>query len=154
VANVRQTINEHRDESRAGLVRAKIQLACTTMTVGLITFALLWLALASGATTTQVQAAATYFLTGALIGVFARLRNEFDNDTAVEDFGLSAMRHFAAPQLAGVAAVLGVGLLTLSTMITQHSSDVQLASAFNLSMNPANILVAAVFGLTPSLIID
>jgi hypothetical protein len=153
VWTVRQTLNEYRDESRAGLVRLRIQLACTTLTTGLIGYGILCLALVGGVSATMLLAAVAYFLTGALVGLVSRLRTEFESDTAIDDFGLSTMRQFAGPQLSGVAAVVGVAVLGLSGVTGSHS-DAALPQAFDLATSPVNLIAAAVFGLTPSLLIQ
>jgi hypothetical protein len=153
VSTIRQTLNEYRDQSRAGLVRSRIQLACTTMTTGLIGYAMLWLALVADVSSAALQAAIAFFLTGALVGLISRLGTEFESDTAIDDFGLSAMRHFAAPQLSGVAAVLGVALLALTGFIGGHPNQ-PLIAAFDLGTTPMNVVAAAAFGLTPSLLIQ
>jgi hypothetical protein len=111
-----------------------------------------WLALAAGLNGAYLVGGITYFLVGAVVGLVSRLRSDFENDTAIDDFGLSAMRHFAAPQLSGIAAVLGVSVLAI-TGITEHSAD-PLGTAFNFVSNPMNLVTAAVFGLTPALLID
>jgi hypothetical protein len=157
VGTIRQALNEFRDANRAGLVRSKIQLACTTLNTGLIMYAALWLALAVDAYALPEQpglslpltGAIAVFLVGAVVGLFSRLRLDFEDETAVDDFGLSAMRHFAAPQLSGIAAVLGVGLLASTT----HPS-LDLRTAYADPLTPMTLVTAAVFGLTPALLID
>jgi len=153
VATVRQTLNDYRDENRAALVRARIHLMCTTVVSGLIGYAALWLALASGVLVPQLQTAAAYYVVGALVGLFSRLNAEIRNDNAVDDFGLSGVRLVSTPQLSGVAAVLGVGVLAV-VGLTQHSGPDSLKSAFDLAQSPMNVVTAGVFGLTPGLLIE
>ncbi len=152
VGIVRQTLNEFRDENLAGLMRSRIQLGCSTMNTGLLMYAVLWLALAAGLHGSFLVGGMAYFLVGAVVGLVSRMRADFDSDTAIDDFGLSAMRHFAAPQLSGIAAVLGVSVLAI-TGITEHTAD-PLGNAFNFLSSPMNLVTAAVFGLTPALLID
>jgi hypothetical protein len=153
VATVRQTLNDFRDDNRAALVRSRIHLMCTTLVSGLIGYAALWLALAAGVHTAQLQAAAAYYVVGALVGLFSRLNAEIRNDVAVDDFGLSGVRLVATPQLSGVAGVLGVGLLAV-VGITQHGGSDSLVTAFDLAQSPMNIVTAGIFGLTPGLLLE
>jgi hypothetical protein len=154
VATVRRALNEYADQSRAGLVRSRIQLACTTIAAGLMGYALLWVAMAANVPADQLRAAVVFYVVGALVSLVGRLRTDFGSETAIDDFGLSAMRHLTGPQLSGVAAVLGVGLLGLSGMTTgQTVSMEQFSHAFDVSLTPVNLVTAAVFGLTPGLLI-
>jgi len=153
VATVRQTLNDYRDDNRAALVRARINLSCTTVVIGMIGYAALWLALASQVDIVQLQAAVGFYVVGALVGLFGRLHAEIGNDTAVDDFGLSGVRHVAGPQLSGMAAVLGVGLVAVLGVMQQGDLGL-LSKAFNLGQSPMNIVTAGLFGLTPGLLIE
>jgi hypothetical protein len=155
VGAVRETVNRYRDTNLSGLVRARIHLACTTTTAGVLTYAGLALVIAAASTISlgpsQLVAGATYYVVGALVGLFGRLNAEVSSDTAVDDFGLTATRLFAAPQLSGIAAVLGVGLLALTGVITHFYNAFY--DTFTLE-NSTSVVIAAVFGLTPSLLIE
>jgi hypothetical protein len=152
IGTVRQAINQYRDQNYGGLVRARIHLACTTVATGLIGLSALAIAIAAGVPVPKLLTGATFFVVGALVGLFSRLYAEVGSDTAIDDFGLTGTRLHAAPQLSGVAAVLGVGLLALTGM-TVHGTD-PLGDAFDMSKSSFNIVTAAVFGLTPGLLID
>lgn len=155
VATIRQTLNEYRDDSRAGLVRARNRLAWTTVVTALFAYAVVWLVAASVIPVDQLRVGATYFLVGALVGLFSRLNSELGADTATDDYGLSTMRLIAGPQLAGVAAVTGVGLLALTGMTAGSTpGGDSLLNAFTLPFAPPNMLAAAAFGLAPGLLID
>jgi hypothetical protein len=156
VGTIRQTLNEYRDESRAGLVRARNKLGWTTVVTALFAYAVLWLALASSVPIEAIKVAVSYFLVGALIGLFSRLNGELGADSATEDYGLSVMRLIAAPQLAGVAAVAGVGLLALTGMTAAEVAGApnSFVRAFMLPFQPATMLAAAGFGLAPGLLIE
>ena len=158
VTTVRRTLNEYVDENRAGLVRARMHLTGTMALCGLIGYGVLCLAMAAAADGNHLVMAAVFFAVGALVGLVSRLQSEIGNDTAVDDFGLSGARLLAGVQLSGLAAVLGVGLLALLgvSLGTNPSDQVSrsLDTAFALSPNPINIVTAAVFGLTPGLLID
>ena len=63
------------------------------------------------------------------------LYNQSKTDTSIDDFRLATARLMAAPLYSGLAAIGGV-------LVVQQ----------NLALNVANILIAAAFGLTPSLL--
>jgi hypothetical protein len=155
VSTIRETINEYRDDSRAGLVRARNQLGWTCIVTALCAYAVVWLAVATGVPAAALQVGVAYFLVGALVGLFSRLHSDLGADTATDDYGLSTMRLIAAPQLAGVAAVTGVALLALTGMTGGDGVGNQgLQKAFELPLQGANMLAAAAFGLAPGLLID
>lgn len=154
VGTVRQTLNAHRDDSRAGLVRARNQLACTAVVTGLISYSVLWLAIMAEVPVDRLRAGIAFFLIGALVGLFSRLHLDFGSDTATDDFGLSTMRHLTAPLLSGVAAVLGVALVALTSNMNADSAMTVFGSAFQFPAPPIYFLSAALFGLTPGLLID
>jgi hypothetical protein len=121
---------------------------------GMLGYGMVWLAIASGAGDEVLRGGLACFTVGALVGVFGRLYAEFGNDTAVDDFGLSAMRQIAAPMLSGIAAVVGVGLAVhVAAPISQVPGPL-IPDPFNLSTNATSLVTAAVFGLTPGLLID
>ena len=80
-----------------------------------------------------------------------------------EDYGLRRVRLYQTPLFCGVAAVGGVVvtamLLALTPVATGSGEKAAaqpppLAKIFDLGSYPVNILIAAVFGLTPSLLIS
>ncbi|GAC1330092.1 MAG: hypothetical protein NVS2B16_22330 [Chloroflexota bacterium] len=176
---VRHAINVYRDERRAGLVRARSKLLKTIILTGTVTYGLVALAIVQGASVTAVVAATTFFLVGGLVGLFNRLYQETQTDSAVEDFGLATARLIHAPMFSGLAAVGGVvvtallavvlnytvatttGATTVSSAGVSVSQSVSnesrlpsLGDIFDLNKNQASIVVAAIFGLTPNLLIQ
>ena len=95
----------------------------------------------------------TYFLIGALTGLFARAQAEWNADSAVDDFGLASARLLQVPWLSGLSAVGGV--LLISVIDAQYAGTAegaeQLMAIFD--SRPVLLVVAAVFGLAPDLII-
>src|SRR5207237_4556752 len=79
-------------------------------------------------------------------------------DTGVDDYGLSLARIIVAPQLAGLAALVGVVLTSLTTSTLSGSPATppvvanSIPAALDQIRNPANVLVAVVFGLSPGLV--
>ena len=75
----------------------------------------------------------------------------------MEDFGLAAVRVLSRPAHAGIAAVLGVGVLNVvplaATILEQGTaSPPNLNVIFGIDRLAANLLLAGIFGLTPELL--
>jgi len=132
-------------------------------------------------TTDAFAAAATLYLIGAVVGLFNRLYAESSSDNSIEDYGLTVARTGLTPVLSGLAALGGVLIIAIlpaalsgdilaptTTVVTQAPGGAasgqpaaqvvkrtapSLDNVFNLSANPLSIVLAAVFGLTPSLLI-
>jgi formate-dependent nitrite reductase membrane component NrfD len=94
----------------------------------------------------------TYYLVGALVGLFAELYGASRGHLrAVHDYGLALVRLLTIPVLSGIAAVLGV---VLTRLAGAASTDVPLTDIFSLEDYPLGIVVAAIFGLTPGLLLE
>jgi hypothetical protein len=110
---VRQSINEFRDESWNGLIVARNRLLATMFFTGLTVFALLVIPIIRNASQSAIVAASTFYLVGAAVGLWGRLRGEFQTEAAVEDYGLSAARLITTPLFSGLAAIGGVMLVAM-----------------------------------------
>jgi hypothetical protein len=149
LCEVRYEIDNFRDNSWEGLVNLRNSLADTVILLGLTTYALLALAIFLEAPPKTIIWAVTYFLIGAIAGLFARAQSEWGAETAVDDFGLSKARLLQIPWLSGLAATGGV---VVTSILDPQTKTVDLASVF--SNRPALLFVAAVFGITPNLLIQ
>jgi hypothetical protein len=101
---------------------------------------------------------AAFYIVGAIVGLFSRLGAEAEAEAAVEDYGLSRARLFHTPLFSGLAAVGGVVItLLLDNMLNGSGQTPQpampLADIFDLNQNRQGLVIAAVFGLTPSLLV-
>ena len=158
IRQVRHAINEFRDDRRDGLIRARNNLLGTAVYTSLIAFLVLGLAMVAGTSQRIVTAAAAYFLVGAAVGLFRHLRSASARDTEMEeDYGLATARLIQRPLFSGLAAVGGVILTALLPRLTPSGSPgtgplTTLDQIFNLSAHPEYLVVAAVFGLTPTLL--
>ena len=155
--DVRRSINSFRDDIQAGFIRARNHLLAITIFTGFSLYCLLWLAIIWGMTPQLINTMAVYYLVGILVGLFGRLNVESQNDTAVDDFGLSATRLISGPLMSGVAAVAGVLIVTLMSFSQQTGTgtgSASLAELLDVTSHPVNLLVAATFGLTPTLLLD
>lgn len=153
LGEVRYEINNFRDNVWEGIVHARNRLAETSVVLGLAAYALLGLAIFANTPNRMVVWVVTYFLVGAIIGLFARAQGEWSANTAVDDFGLSTARLIHTPWLSGLAAVGGVLVTSIldSQLLNDSSGTSTLADIFK--ERPSLLIVAAIFGLTPDLII-
>jgi hypothetical protein len=152
---VRFAVNEFRDDRSDGLIRARNRLIWTMLAVGITTYLLLGLALFANVSIPYVQSVAVFYLVGAIVGLFNRLRIEAGRTSAVEDFGLSQARLVVTPLVSGLAAVAGVYLIAVTPALFTTGTEATtqppaLSAVFDLAENPLGLLYAAIFGLAPS----
>jgi len=109
---VRIAINEYRDEMRRSILAAVRNLQLTFLLSAFSTALLLSLAVLqfthTGSGRTSVESAIWLFSAGAVVSVAVHLYLTSQQNTLVEDYGLSRARLFAAPLLAGLIGLLGV----------------------------------------------
>jgi hypothetical protein len=157
LAETRYEINSFRDSSWEGIVNVRNRLVETSVVLTLTTYVLLVLTLATSPEPHTILWIAVYFLVGAVIGLFAQARTLWNAASAVSDFGLSTARMLHTPWLAGLAAVGGVLVTALLgpqfTPAAASSTAPTLADIFN-GGNTSLLIVAAVFGLAPDLLIQ
>jgi hypothetical protein len=151
---VRRTLDEFRDKSWEGLVRARNNLLCAIALMGCVTHILLCIVILTidpKSSISTILAATAFYMVGAIAGMFGRFYRESQVNTAIDDYGLSFVRMIATPLLSGLAGVGGVVITALlySTLPGQQSV---LQDIFQLK-DPHFLLPAALFGLTPNLII-
>jgi hypothetical protein len=150
VCEIQFAINAFRTHRYAGLVQARNLLLGASAVGGVALYALLWSAL--GMDGTHVGWWLSFYLVGAMVGIMNVLYNQASIDCSVEDYSLSTARVLVAPQLAGIAALIGV-LLTASTAMTQ-GSDASTAAAASQFFRPVNFLAAAGFALSPGVVLS
>jgi hypothetical protein len=157
VRRIMRAIYDYRDSRRKGLVRARNRLFATIIFAGSAAFGILALALLEETKRRYVAAGVAYYLIGAVIGLFQQLRAASAADTVTEeDYGLSTARLIHTPLFSGIAAVAGVALAVLAPLADPahaQTGTAALHKVFDLATYPAGVVVAAVFGLTPSLLI-
>lgn len=152
--DVRRAINDYRDGIQAGFVRARNHLVAVTVITSFAVYFLAWLGVVAWIDGAIMANMTGYYLVGVVIGLFARLNVESQNDAAVDDFGLSATRLVSGPLMSGVAAVGGIVVITLLSITQVGSATAQLADLIDLRTHPLNLLIAGTFGLTPTLLLD
>jgi len=121
------------------------QFVCTMILTGLTLYVLLQFAILAGTPQPAIISATAFYLVGALVGLFNRLYTESQTSKSIDDYRLALARLVAQPLYSGLAAVGGVLI-------------VQKFSALGDIFDPKNILsgliIAAVFGLMPGLLIN
>jgi hypothetical protein len=110
---VRRSINEFRNASWNGLIVARNHLLETMGYTGMTVFVLLAIAIIWEAPRTSVFGASVFYLVGATMGLFDRLRRESQAEVAIEDYGLSTARLVTIPLFSGLGAVGGVLLVAM-----------------------------------------
>ena len=145
IREVRFTLHQFRDDRWEKLVRVRNHLMRMTILTGLVLYVLIEFTII---TISKVEigvpileAATIFFFVGAIVGLFGRLYDQSKTDTSIDDFRLAASRLMAAPLYSGIAALGGV-------LIVQKAV---LGSSNAFVLNLSNILIAAIFGLTPGL---
>jgi hypothetical protein len=155
---VRRALNDYRDHLWEGLVRARNNLLGVTFVTGLGTHILLCIAIlaltpvngSTDAAHAAIISAATYYMLGAIAGLFGRISQASIANIAVDDYGLTLAQIISRPLYSGLAGIGGV--LVSSTLLSiDNRNGMNIQSIFALNQ-PDLLIVAAAFGLTPNLI--
>lgn len=115
---------------------------------GFVSYLILALALVFGVQETHLGTAWAYFLTGAVAGLFLRLRSAGTATEVADDYGLEAARLYQTPLLSGMAAVMGVVMMasiggsSLNDIINPNP-DVSLSAVVSVEPSPSAEPVAA-----------
>jgi uncharacterized membrane protein len=160
--DARQTLNEFRASIWDGLVRVRNLILGTSLITGLLTYVLLCVIITMNVRVESMKAAIIFYLVGAIVGLFSRLYTESQSDSAIDDYGLTVARLVVIPVLSGLAAVAGVLIVAIISLnllnapgTTPPSTGLpKLEVVYDLVQNRQGIVVAALFGLTPNLLIN
>ncbi len=170
---VRSTLNDFRDKRWEGIVQQRSRLLTAIAVTGIVTHALLCITILTNAPPvavahqqftawTPVQAgiiaATMFYMVGAIAGLFVRFYYESQGGTSVDDFGLSTTRLIAIPLLSGLAGIGGVLVAEMfatlgGSVLIGSTSDKAIALSTLFSLDPRLLFTAAVFGITPNLVI-
>ncbi len=134
IYEVRNTLHHFRDDRWDKLLRVRNQLMKMTLETGLLLYLLVEFAIMMNVGADVLKAATILYFVGGLVGLFSRLYDQSKTDTSIDDFRLANARLIAAPLYSGLSAIGGV-------LVVQRMFD----------LNVTSILIAAAFGLTPSL---
>jgi hypothetical protein len=161
VAQIQSLIESSRTDRYSGLLRARNMMLASCSMTSIALYGMFWLGIVALPLTVSqpILAAALFYTTiGALVGLFQLLYLESQSQTGVDDYGLSLARLIVAPQLAALAALVGVVLTSLATSTLGGSPSTPSAiantipGALDQIRNPANVLVAVAFALSPGLV--
>jgi hypothetical protein len=156
---IRNVVNSLQDRGWEGLLRARNRLLASIAITGIATHVLLCITiLLDGIPTPSnhpdpLVAATAFYLVGAVTGLFSRFYQESMTGSAVDDFGFSTTRLIATPLLSGLAGIGGVLLLTTLTALGGLGTQNGLELGQIFVVKAQFLLMAAVFGLTPNLLI-
>lgn len=161
VKAVRRALNDYRDSSRESLANLRQKTLDALALAGVLGFFLTLLGALNGSSdTVQLASGAALFLVAAIVGVIAALNGLSNLTKADDDFGLAATRLVASAVLSGLSGVAGVLLVYLSGAAGSlvkapetASGSLALNQIFNLGTHPVTLVVAAVFGATPKLLV-
>jgi hypothetical protein len=154
---VRNAINTFRDGGFNGLLRLRNQTMILLFLTGENVYALLALAVVSGAQRDTILATAGFYLIGAAVGLFSRLYQQTTAASTVEDYGLATARLLTLPVYSGLAGVAGVLLYGLTASIASSGASARelpsLDQVLSVVNNPFGVLLAAAFGAAPDLVL-
>lgn len=153
---VKYVLNTFKESRLSELVQARNNLTSAILAGGLITYLMLCATMLLSDDPSPIHTGATFYIVGAVIGLFGRLYSESMASHATNDYGLSLRRLIAIPLLSGIAALGGVFLVaTLPIAINTVGTSSTTVITVNkiLSITPFNLLVAAIFGFAPNLLI-
>jgi hypothetical protein len=149
---VRNSMNVYFEDAMEGIVRARNRLWRAILLTSSTTFLMVGLAVLSNVPRSQLVAASVFFLVAAIVGLFNRLRLQAKADSAIEDFNLFEARLMHTPLVSGLAGLAGVILVAIAPAASGQNVT-SLSNVLDLASNPAGLLLAAGFGLTPDRII-
>jgi hypothetical protein len=153
---VQQAINAYRNDLWEGLIRTRNRLLRTILLTSSATLVFVGLAVLFINDQKTVAAAVTFYLIGAVVGLFALLRSEGRGGPRVDDYGVFEARLLSTPLLSGVAAIGGVFILAAAPAILgtgdASSATIDLGKMFAVD-NTRSLLAAAAFGLAPELLV-
>jgi hypothetical protein len=154
VRAVRHRLNQRRNELWDRLVHLRILVLYSMIATGIVAYALFALAVIQEVEEESVTGGITFYLVGAVVGLFGELYATARRRRGiVDDYGLSTARLLTVPLVAGIAAVGGVVITRLSGTATAEGLP-PLQDIFSLTEYPFGLVIAAIFGLTPGLLLD
>jgi hypothetical protein len=153
LAETKKALNVYQDDVWERLIRQRNRLLRTVLITSMVALLFVGLAVTFEIDRRVLGIVAVFFLVGAVTGLFGRLRAESSAGPADDDYGLFEARLLATPLLSGLAAIGGVVVASMPEVLAGVSPHLDWATIFNLSDNARGLLAAAIFGLTPELLI-
>lgn len=167
---VKTAVHQYRDARWSALVRIRNHLLATFAMAGTLAYLSVVLAVSSRRLDTPddlgadpIVGGAALFLVGATVGLIPRLRGSSQPELSIEDYGLARARLNLTPLLSGLAALGGVLVVDLIpgfqaiilsvVPIGQPPAVPTLMGMLSLNSNSLALMLAAIFGLTPNLLL-
>jgi hypothetical protein len=155
---VRKTLNSFRDSRWEQLLRHRNRLLEAVIFTRVTAYVLIGFTILIGVPAPALLAAAIFYFVGALTGAFNRVRTIDTTTSGVEDYGLSSATLVQTTPFSGLAAIGGVlvtGLFAVAISKSQTTgAQTDLSAIFDLARSQYSIVTAAIFGLTPGLLIN
>jgi hypothetical protein len=194
----RCALHKFTNERWDGLVRARNQLMVTALLTGFFTYILVVIAILAKTLPMRIEQAMVFYFLGVIVGLFSRLYDEWNaKDSIRDDYGQTVARTLVTPLLSGLAALVGVFLVTMlsialitpqnnlgststststtttvtpvgtsapaagtlqpasggTTVGTTNQQPSKIATIYDFTIYPQNLVLAAFFGFLPSLVI-
>jgi len=152
----------HRVENDAWdkIVNLRNRLFLTLVLAITLTYSVLAFAVLRDVTVTMMTAGIAFFLVGAVVGVFNELylTSRPTRKGSVFDYGLGHIRLLVTPVLSGLAALGGILITTMAgpflVATGGAATSPDLTAVFSLQTYSMGLVVAAIFGLTPGLLLS
>jgi hypothetical protein len=141
IRTVKSALNNYTNERWDGQVRARNQFMGTAFLTTLFTYMLVIIAILANVLPINTIHAMVFYFLGAIVGLFGRLFEERNADKVIDDYGLSMTRIIVTPLISGLAALVGILILTS-------------AQATIYDFNLPNLVFAAVLGYAPNILIS
>lgn len=158
VSDETAAIHKKQNDTWLQLVNLRNRLFQVLIVATVLIYAIVVLAVLRGASDVALIAAGAFFLVGAVVGVFNELYATSRRSRGIVfDYGLANVRALVTPVVSGIAAVGGVLITNYAGSFLVVGADAQvppLGHVFSLQGYGMGIVVAAIFGLTPGLLLQ
>jgi hypothetical protein len=140
IRTVKSALHNFTNERWDGQVRARNQFMGTAFLTAVFTYILVIIAILANVLPMNTIHAMVFYFLGAIVGLFGRLFDERNADKVFDDYGLSMIRIMVTPLISGLAALVGILILTSAQ-----------ATIYEFTL--PNLIFAAVLGYAPNILI-
>ena len=113
IRKVKAALHKFTNERWDGLVRARNVLVVTAFLAALFTYILVAITILAEVSKVKIEEAMVFYFVGAIVGLFSRIYDEKKTNNVIDDCGLTMARIIVTPLLSGLAALVGVFLVTI-----------------------------------------
>lgn len=147
---VRRALNDFQDNNWQGLLSLRNHILRMLASIEFFTYLLVGFVILEGVPKDIFTAAIAFYLVGAIFGLFGRFYEEAKRTTYPYDYRLTMARLITIPFFSGLAGIGGPFLVWVLEVLRGHPAP---GWGEIFLLDPLHLLAAAVFGLTPNLII-